>query len=111
MTLRPRALAVALLALGAPGLSSCVPPAADYTESDWPKDLRLDPAPAQFAVGFAPGSSRLRSGNPARLHAIAISGGLVPSDRVAVAVVGPPALQAARFDAVAALLLPYGIVP
>src|SRR3954468_23122816 len=111
MILPFRALAVALVALGASGLSACVPPAADYTESNWPKDLLLDPAPAQFAVGFAPGSSRLRSGDPARLHAIAASGGLVPSDRVAVAVAGPPALQAARFEAVTALLLPYGIVP
>ncbi len=35
----------------------------------------------------------------------------MPSDRVVVAVAGPPALASARFDSVAASLLPYGIVP
>ena len=92
-------------------MPACVPPAADYTESEWPKNLRLDPAPAQLAVGFAPGSSRILPGDLARLRATAASGGIVPSDRVVVAVAGPPALAAARFDAVAAALLPYGIVP
>src|SRR4051794_10229395 len=111
MIFRFRALAGAVLAPGASGLSGCAPPGADYTENEWPKDLRLAPAPAQFAVGFAPGSSHLRPGDPARLRAIAASGGLVPSDRVNVAVAGPSALQAARFETVAALLLPYGIVP
>ena len=111
MTLRFRALAAAVLALGELGLSGCVPPIADYTESEWPKDLRLASAPTQIAVGFASGSSHLRPGDPARLRAIAASGGLVPSDRVSVAVAGPSALQAARFETVAALLLPYGVVP
>ena len=110
MTSFCRALAVAA-ALGASGLPACVPPPADYTESEWPKNLRLDPAPAQLAVGFAPGSSRILPGDLARLRATAASGGIVPSDRVVVAVAGPPALAAARFDAVAASLLPYGIVP
>ena len=112
MTLRLRSLALALLLpLGAAELLSCVPPAADYTESDWPKDLRLDPAPARLAVGFVPGSSRMRSGDLARLRLVAASGGLVSSDRVVVAVAGPPALQRARFQALATALLPYGIVP
>jgi pilus assembly protein CpaD len=110
MTPRVRALAVALL-LGALGLPACVPPPADYTESEWPKNLRLDPAPAQLAVGFAPGSSHLLPGDLPRLRTTAASGGIVPSDRVVVAVAGPPALAAARFEAVAAVLLPYGIVP
>src|SRR4051794_13502893 len=107
-----RALAVAaLLLLEAAGLAACVPPAADYTESDWPKHLRLAPAPAQLTIGFAPGSNHMMRGDLARLHASAASGSIVPSDRVVVAVAGPPALAAARFEAVAAFLLPYGIVP
>jgi pilus assembly protein CpaD len=110
MTPLSRALAVAA-ALGIPGLPACVPPAVDYTESEWQKTLRLDPAPAQLAVGFAPGSSHILPGDLARLRATAASGGIVPSDRVAVAVAGSPSLAAARFDAVAASLLPYGIVP
>ena len=109
MPSRFRALAVAL-AVGASGLPACVPPAADYTESEWNKNLRLDPAPAQLTVGFAPGSSRILPGDLARLRAIVASAGIVPSDRVVVAVAGPPSLAAARFQAVAASLLPYGIV-
>jgi pilus assembly protein CpaD len=113
MTLRVRALAVAVAvaALSAAGLPACVPPPADYTESEWPKNLRLDPAPARLAVGFAPGSSRILPGDLARLRATAAGGGIVPSDRVAVAVAGPPSLASARFDAVTAALLPHGIVP
>ncbi|MGD9615973.1 MAG: CpaD family pilus assembly lipoprotein [Alphaproteobacteria bacterium] len=112
MTRRVRALAVAaILPLSALGLSGCVPPPADYTESEWPKNLRLDPAPAQLALGFASGSSRMRPGDLARLRASAGGGGLVLSDRVVVAVAGPPELASARFEAVAAALLPYGIVP
>jgi hypothetical protein len=101
------ALAAVLAALGLP---ACVPLPADYTESEWSNTLRLDPAPAQLAVSFAPGSSRILPGDLARLRAIAASGGVVPSDRVLVAGAGPPPLARARFDAVVAALLPYGIV-
>lgn len=111
MVPRCHALAALAAAIGlSTGLPACVPPAADYTESEWPKDLRLDPALARLAVGFAPGSSRLAPGDLARLRGAAANGGLVPSDRVVVAVAGTPALAAARFDAVASALLPYGIV-
>ena len=109
MPSRFRALAVAL-AVGASGLPACVPPAADYTESEWNKNLRLDPAPAQLTVRFAPGSSRILPGDLARLRATVASAGIVPSDRVVVAVAGPPSLAAARFQTMAASLLPYGIV-
>ena len=109
MPSRFRALAVAL-AVGASGLPACVPPAADYTESEWNKNLRLDPATAQLTVGFAPGSNRILPGDLARLRAIMASAGIVPSDRVVVAVAGPATLAAARFQAVAAVLLPYRVV-
>ena len=106
MKRHPRWLAaVALLAL-----SACVPGAADYTESEWPKHLMLSNASAEVSVGFAPGSSRILPGDLARLRVMAASGGIVPSDRVIVAVAGPAALASARFDAVAAALLPYGAV-
>jgi pilus assembly protein CpaD len=92
------------------GLAACSP-ATEYTESEWPKNLRLDPAPAQLAVGFAPGSGRILPGDLARLRMAAASGGIVPSDRVVVAIAGPPSLAASRYETVAAALLPYGIVP
>jgi pilus assembly protein CpaD len=111
MTPSLRVLAVAVAALSASGLPACIPPPADYTESEWPKNLRLDPAPAQLAVGFAPGSSRILPGDLARLRATAADGGIVSSDRVVVAVAGQPSLAASRFDAVTAALLPHGIVP
>src|SRR5690242_7623207 len=65
---RFRSLAVAL-AVGASGLPGCVPPAADYTESEWNKNLRLDPAPAQLTIRFAPGSSHILPGDLALLRA------------------------------------------
>jgi type IV pilus biogenesis protein CpaD/CtpE len=109
MTYVCRVLALTAV-LGASGLPACVPLPADYTESEWSKTLRLDPAPAQLAIAFVPGSSRILEGDLARLRATAASGGIVPSDRVVVAVAGPPSLAATRFDAVAVALLPYGIV-
>jgi pilus assembly protein CpaD len=110
MPFRCRAL-LAAAALGAFGLSGCVPLPADYTESEWAKTLRLDPAPAQLLVGFAPGAAAPRPGDLARLRATAASGGFVPSDRLVVAVAGSPALASTRFAVIAAALLPYGIVP
>ena len=104
---RPSRLSAAAVFLA---LSACVPVAADYTESESPKRLTLDNASAQTVVRFATGSSRLLAEDRARLLAITESGGIAPSDRVVVAVAGPPALASARFAAVAAALLPYGIV-
>ena len=42
------------------------------------KYLRLDPAPAQLTVRFAPGSSRILPGDLARLRATVASAGIVP---------------------------------
>ena len=105
--MKPRSWLVAAAAMI--GLASCIP-AADYTEAEWPKTLVLDSAPALLTVAFAPDSVRILSGDLARLRAIAAAGGLVPSDRVVVAVAGSPALASARFDAIAAALLPYNVV-
>ncbi|MGE0258073.1 MAG: CpaD family pilus assembly lipoprotein [Alphaproteobacteria bacterium] len=104
---RPLAIAAVLIA----GLAACVPLPVDYTESEWSKTLRVEPAPAHLVVGFSPGSSRILSGDLARLRAATATGGIVPSDRVVVVVAGPPRLAQARYDAVSAALLPYGIVP
>jgi hypothetical protein len=101
----PRQLAAGILLAA----SACAP-AADYTESEWPKAMTLDPAPAGLSVGFAPGSSDMLPGDMARLQTMAASGGIAPSDRVVVAVAGPPALAPDRFHGAAAALLPYGIV-
>ncbi len=59
---------------------------------------------------FAPGSSRLLAGDVARLRRLAATGAIAPSDRITVLASGPPALAAARFEAVARALLPYNIV-
>jgi pilus assembly protein CpaD len=91
-------------------LAACAPGAAEYTVSESPNDLVLNNASSRIDVRFAPGSAQLAPRDAARLRAIAASGGLAPSDRVTVASSGSPALAQARFNAVAALLLPYGIV-
>jgi len=98
-----RYLAPVALAL----LSAC---ASDYTEAEWPKDLRLDNASTHVDLRFAPGSARLTARDLTRLRALVATGGLQPSDRVLVATGGNPGLAQARFDAIANELAPYRIV-
>jgi len=97
-------LAAAALLLG---LGAC---AAQYTDTEWPKRVRLDNAGARADVRFAAGSSQLAARDAAHLRALAATGALAPSDRVVVAASGPPGLAQARFEAVARELLPYNIV-
>lgn len=89
------------------GLAAC---AAQYTETEAPKQVRLDNASARVDVRFAPGSSRLSAGDAARLRALAATGAIAPSDRITVSASGPPLLAAARFETIAGVLLPYRIV-
>lgn len=91
-------------------LAACRPGAADYTEAEAPKALKLDNANATYAVRFAPGSSRLLRADAARLRALAAGGSIVASDRVTVSAAGSPGLAQARFNAIAAELLPFRIV-
>ena len=97
-------IAAAALVLG---VTAC---ASQYTETEAPKNLMLDEASARLDVRFAPGSSALLAGDAARLHRLVASGSIAPSDPVTVAAGGPPALAVARFETIAALLLPYRIV-
>lgn len=103
MKMRHRLAAATLLL----GLAAC---AAQYTDNEWPKQVKLDNASARVDVRFAAGSSRLFPRDAARLRALAASGSIAPSDRVIVAASGPPWLAEARFEAVAQALLPYRIV-
>jgi pilus assembly protein CpaD len=89
------------------GLAAC---AAQYTESEAPKQVQLDNASARVDVRFAPGSSRLLAGDAARLRALAATGAIAPSDRITVSAGGPPRLAAARFETIAGVLLPYRII-
>ena len=91
-------------------LAACAPPAADFTESEWPKQLTLDDATTQFDIRFAPGSSRLAAADAARLRALAANGSIAPADRVLVAAAGGPDLAAARVAAISSELLRYGVV-
>jgi pilus assembly protein CpaD len=88
-------------------LSAC---AADYTDAEWSKDLRLDNASTHIDLHFAPGSTRLAARDAARLRALAATGGLTPSDRVLVATGGSPGLARARFETLANELAPSRIV-
>ena len=53
---------------------ACYPIAAEYTESEAPKTLRLDNATTQFNFRFAPGSTRLLGGDASRLRNLAATG-------------------------------------
>src|SRR4029079_17085556 len=91
-------------------LAACRPGAAEYTDIESPKDLRLDNATTHVTVNFAPGSNHLVGRDATRLRALVAAGGLAPSDRVLVATGGPPALARARFETVAQALAPFRIV-
>jgi pilus assembly protein CpaD len=91
-------------------LAACAPPAADFTESEWPKQLTLDDATTQLDIRFLPGSSRLAAADAARLRVLAANGSIAPADRVLVAAAGSPDLAAARVGAISSELLRYGVV-
>src|SRR5437764_11933817 len=106
MNMKPyQLLAIAFLALAA-----CRPAATEWTESEASKWIRLDNASVAINVRFAPGSAQLLPADAARRRAMTATGAIQPSDRVAVAVGGGPALEEARRDAISAALLSYGIV-
>ncbi|HTV87453.1 MAG TPA: CpaD family pilus assembly lipoprotein [Stellaceae bacterium] len=103
--LRFVAAAGALLAVAA-----CQPLPASYTAAEAPKAITLSNATAHFAVRFLPGSARLLPSDAVRLRAAIARGMIMPSDRVAVAAAGPPALAAARVATLTRELLRYRIV-
>src|SRR5205823_9946793 len=91
-------------------LAACRPAATEWTESEAPNRLRLDDAAVSVKLRFAAGSAYLLPVDAQRLRAMAATGAISSSDRVTVAVGGGPGLGQARRDAIAAALLPYGIV-
>jgi pilus assembly protein CpaD len=106
MKLHPYFVPVAL----ALALAACRPGAAEYSDAEASKELRLDNATTHIDVRFAPGSIHLVARDATRLRALVATGGLAPSDRVLVATGGSPALAAARFETIANELAPYRIV-
>lgn len=102
-----------LLPLAAPALlalAACQPGVATYTKTQAPAVLTIDSAASQHVFRFRPGSDRLAWGEAARLTRLIATGAIGPSDRVAVAASGPPALAGRREAAIGHLLLGYGIV-
>jgi pilus assembly protein CpaD len=101
-------LSIAVL-IATSALAACQP-AAEWTESEAPKRIGLDTAPSRIDLRFAPGSDRLAPADAKRLHDLAASGAIAPSDRVTVSGGGGPRLAEARAAAVSTELLRYGIV-
>jgi pilus assembly protein CpaD len=91
-------------------LAACRPAATEWTESEAPHRLRLDDATVSVNLRFAAGSAYLLPADAQRLRAMAATGAISKSDRVMIAAGGGPGLATARHDAIAAALLPYGIV-
>lgn len=91
-------------------IAACQPQPASYTGAEAPKAITLSNATAQFVVRFVPGSARLVPLDVARLRGAMAGGMIAPSDRVAVAAAGPPALAAARVATLSRELLRYRIV-
>jgi len=106
MKVHPYLAAVALLL----ALAACRPGAAEYTNTEAPKNLVLNRAASLIDVRFFPGSARLIPRDAARLRVLAATGRIAPSDQVTVSVAGLPGLAAARVGTVAQALLPYRII-
>ena len=92
-------------------LAACVPLAADYTDSEWPKTIRVDNASSRIAVHFVPGTDRLVPADLARLRWLAAAGYIGQRDRITVAIGGPSGVGDARFGTIAETLEAYRIVP
>jgi len=100
--------ALSVLAL-LPLLAGCTA-ATQYTESEALNQLSVDRTSAAVDVRFAPGSDQLLAGDAVRLRRLAATHAISRADRITVAAAGGPDLATARAAAVAAELLPYGIV-
>jgi pilus assembly protein CpaD len=105
MRMHPVPLGLALML----ALAGCQQ-ATEYTESESPKQFKLDDATIRVDLHFPPGSTRLAPRDAVRLRAMAATGKLAPADRVFVSAGGAPRLAAARVTAISEELLPYGIV-
>jgi len=90
-------------------LAACRPGAAEYTEAEAPKLLRMDSAAARFPLTFAAGSSQLAPGERDRLDHLALSGSISPEDRVTISLSGDPLLREKRAAAISRELLRFGI--
>jgi pilus assembly protein CpaD len=88
-------------------LAAC---AAEYSKTEAPAQLRVDGAGSRFEVAFAGGSDNLSRSEAARLDRMVLAGNIRPSDRVEIAVAGPPGLAQQRAAAISRELLRYGIV-
>src|SRR5437773_1376332 len=91
-------------------LAACRPGAAEYTEIEAPKQLRVDRASQQMTLAFAPDEAVLSPSEVARLHRMARSGLIKPEDRVTIAAAGDPVLAQWRTDAIERELAPYRII-
>jgi pilus assembly protein CpaD len=99
---------VAAMLIGT-ALAACQP-AAEWTESEAPKQLALDSVPSRIDLRFAPGSDRLLATDAKRLQDLVAAGAISRSDRVVVSAAGGPALAQARTAAVSSLLLKHDVV-
>jgi pilus assembly protein CpaD len=91
-------------------LAACQPGAAEYTDNESPKQVRVDSAATPLGLAFAAGSDQLARGEAARLDRLALAGRIRPEDRVTVSAAGDPFLQRRRVEAIAAELLRFGVV-
>lgn len=91
-------------------LAACRPGAAEYTQAEAPKLVRVDSAATQLALAFAAGSDRLVPAEGARLDQLALSGRISPEDRVIISASGAPLLREQRIAAISDELLRFGIV-
>jgi pilus assembly protein CpaD len=91
-------------------LAACRPGAAEYSEAEGPKVVKVDSAESQLEFTFARGSYRLAPGEGGRLHRLMLAGRIRPDDRVTIAAAGDPHLQGQRIETITRELLRFGVV-
>jgi pilus assembly protein CpaD len=91
-------------------LAACRPAVTEYSESEAPNMLRLDPAESRIDLAFAGGSERLAPGEARRLDRLLAGARIRPEDRIAIAAAGERGLADRRAAVIAAELLRYGVV-
>jgi len=91
-------------------LGACKPAITDWTSSEADNRLTIDNASRDFPLVFLPRSDRLAPGEARRIAGLIARGDITSRDRVTLSTDGPPVLVARRTEALAALLLRYGIL-
>ena len=90
-------------------LAACAPQQAIQVPPDVAKTIHVNRVRVQYAAAFAPGTSDMQPGEPARLETFLDQTGTQPGDKVFLAASSGDPLASARTGRIAALLARHGL--